>query len=840
MQLLKKALSIIIIFIFFSTSNAQNYLGVHSSNYSGVMGTDLNPASFVDGRFIVDVNLGSFNFIGFTNAGYFNTNVLDGKWWINSLRPDANGIDNPDNNWQSLPTNQILDRNYSESSSKTLDFYNNMQLDLLNFMFHINPKIAVGFTGKLRSITNVDDINPELAILAENDFDTPSLWNQNMDQDNLSANHLSWLELGLIYSQVLKDDGEHFMKMGGKIKWLSGITHAYFDANNLSYNVKNADTLSNLSGDFEYSYSTRLNQLNSNSSIIDMIDFSNFGLGLDLGFIYEWRPEWKKYKYDMDGEKNIWRKDQDKYKIRAGIGLLDLGSINTGSVWVKDGRFAVNSSDFDINTFELSTDFNAADSTVSSLVENDDAWSRDGNTKQTMATPTAISLQFDYHIWKWFYVNASGIISVQNRNKARRVRVANHVSVTPSFDFPWFGIGLPISYNKYAGFKAGIGARLGPLTIGCTDYNALFASGKVNGAQFYAGLRIPVLYSHPSDVDMDLVSDELDQCPLTKGVWKFKGCPDTDNDGIMDAEDLCPNEPGLAKFQGCPDRDNDNIIDSKDDCPDIPGLKEFNGCPDRDNDSIIDSKDDCPDIPGLKKFNGCPDTDNDGIKDEDDACPEVAGEIENNGCPDTDKDGLFDFIDNCPTEPGPKENNGCPWPDSDGDGLLNKDDQCPYLPGPIENKGCPYQDTDEDGILDKDDKCPSVYGPVENQGCPIIEEEVKEILKTAFDNLEFETGKAIIKDESIPSLTELAEVLLKKEGWKLQIAGHTDNVGKPQNNLILSKKRAESVESFMISKLINDERLTVLYFGETQPIDDNSTNEGRQKNRRVEMTIIFE
>ena len=158
----------------------------------------------------------------------------------------------------------------------------------------------------------------------------------------------------------------------------------------------------------------------------------------------------------------------------------------------------------------------------------------------------------------------------------------------------------------------------------------------------------------------------------------------------------------------------------------------------------------------------------------------------------------------------------------------------------MKNKGCPYQDTDEDGILDKDDKCPSVYGPAENQGCPIIEEEVKEILKTAFDNLEFETGKAIIKSESIPSLTELAEVLLKKEGWKLKIAGHTDNVGKPQNNLILSKKRAESVKSFMISKLINDERLTVLYFGETQPIEDNSTNEGRQKNRRVEMTIIFE
>ena len=113
-------------------------------------------------------------------------------------------------------------------------------------------------------------------------------------------------------------------------------------------------------------------------------------------------------------------------------------------------------------------------------------------------------------------------------------------------------------------------------------------------------------------------------------------------------------------------------------------------------------------------------------------------------------------------------------------------------------------------------------------------------MKTAFDNLEFETGKDVIKQESIQSLGELAEVLVKKPEWKLQIAGHTDNVGNDQANLILSKKRAESVKAFMVSKGIDAGRLTALYFGETQPIADNGTPDGRQKNRRVEMTIVFE
>ena len=67
--------------------NAQNYLGIHNSNYAGVMGTDVNPASFVDGRFKVDINLASFNFGMWTNAGYFDTQDMP-KWWVKSFKQD--------------------------------------------------------------------------------------------------------------------------------------------------------------------------------------------------------------------------------------------------------------------------------------------------------------------------------------------------------------------------------------------------------------------------------------------------------------------------------------------------------------------------------------------------------------------------------------------------------------------------------------------------------------------------------------------------------------------------------------------------------------------------------
>lgn len=836
MKTVKRAL-LLAALCFSTLANSQNYLGVHSSNYAGVMGTDLQPASFVDGRFLVDVNLASFNFGLYNNAMVFDTRDMP-KWWIKSFADSAiyNSWAQPDSTFM----DRYVQRTYSSTSDQTLGLYNNIQVDVLNFMFHIKPTIAVGFSAKLRSITNIDRVDPKLAILAENDLDYPSLWNQQFNEELLSINHLSWTEYGINYAQVLKDDGEHFMKMGGRAKYLSGLLAAYVHTNNFRYELNNADTSFLLQGDFDYGYSGNLDGITAeNAGKTKMA--SKFGLGLDLGFVYEWRPDWKEYKYDMDGETNLWRRDQEKYKLRVGASLLDLG----GMKFQKGGlsrNFSVNSTNpFDLHTFDNDSTLAAFDGTLDSLITNSDEWNSAENVSQTffMKTPTAVSLQVDYHIWKWFYVNATGMLNLSSTKKGSHVHIANQLSITPSFDHAWFGLHFPISMNTYSGFKAGVATRLGPLTLGFTDFKTLLATGKVRGLEMYAGLRVPVLYSHPDDSDMDKVSDKVDQCVDVPGVWAFKGCPDTDGDGIKDIEDHCPQEAGLLEFQGCPDKDGDKIPDKDDKCPELAGIPQFNGCPDRDNDSIIDPEDDCPDTPGLAAFRGCPDTDGDGIKDEEDACPEVAGPLVNQGCPDTDNDGIFDFLDNCPTVAGPKENGGCPWPDTDNDGLLDKDDDCPNLAGPIKNKGCPYQDTDSDGVLDKDDDCPATAGPVSNKGCPVIELEVQEILKTAFDNLEFETGKDIIKDASLPSLTELAEVLQKKPTWGLQISGHTDNVGDDQKNMILSKKRAEAVKNFMISKGIDANRLNVLYFGETMPIATNDTPEGRQKNRRVEMKIIF-
>lgn len=115
---------------------------------------------------------------------------------------------------------------------------------------------------------------------------------------------------------------------------------------------------------------------------------------------------------------------------------------------------------------------------------------------------------------------------------------------------------------------------------------------------------------------------------------------------------------------------------------------------------------------------------------------------------------------------------------------------------------------------------------------------IKQKLKDVFDNLVFEFNKDVIKPTSYSYLDELADVMIQEPTWKLQIIGHTDNKGSEEYNLDLSTRRANSVKKYLISKGVNQDIITSEGKGETEPIDTNDTEQGREKNRRVEFIII--
>lgn len=265
----------------------------------------------------------------------------------------------------------------------------------------------------------------------------------------------------------------------------------------------------------------------------------------------------------------------------------------------------------------------------------------------------------------------------------------------------------------------------------------------------------------------------------------------------------------------------------------------FGGNPDRDGDGIPNREDDCPDEAGLPEFNGCPDTDGDGIPDHLDECPEEEGPEENKGCPwpDTDGDGVPDHLDECPDEAGLAEFDGCP--DADGDGIPDHLDQCPDEEGPKENDGCPWPDSDADGVPDKDDLCPDEPGTVENQGCPDITEEEQKQLNEFAKTLNFESGKSRITDYSKNIInTKVLPKLKEFPNAKFIVEGHTDSTGSNAINLRLSKERAAAVKDYLIENGIAKSRLSSEGYGSAKPIASNKTNDGRKKNRRVEINLV--
>ncbi|ASZ11767.1 OmpA family protein [Chitinophaga pendula] len=160
------------------------------------------------------------------------------------------------------------------------------------------------------------------------------------------------------------------------------------------------------------------------------------------------------------------------------------------------------------------------------------------------------------------------------------------------------------------------------------------------------------------------------------------------------------------------------------------------------------------------------------------------------------------------------------------------------------------KDSDGDGVSDVFDKCPGTPAGsrVDGAGCELpkdttpktvqvtVTEEDRRLVRDAIQNLEFETAKSSIKPSSYASLDRVAE-MLKTKGFSLKLAGHTDNVGKADKNMILSKDRAESVKAYLVSKGANPSKIEAVGYGMTQPIASNKTAAGRQKNRRVEFTL---
>ena len=252
---------------------------------------------------------------------------------------------------------------------------------------------------------------------------------------------------------------------------------------------------------------------------------------------------------------------------------------------------------------------------------------------------------------------------------------------------------------------------------------------------------------------------------------------------------------------------------------------------DRDGDGLADpgqkapSEDLCPGERGPIRLHGCPDRDHDEIRDLDDRCPDESGLAARDGCPalrDGDSDGFFDpdqykipegRVDRCPAEPGVPEYEGCAAPDTDGDGFDDLADRCR-------------------------DEPETVNGFEDDDGCPdAIPLDVQRILGT-IRGVQFGFLSDQLTVDSTPILDRAAAILTEYPVLKLEIQGHTDTDGDPEDNKALSLRRAESVRRHLIEAGVAEERLRAVGYGGEAPIAAHETWEGRAANRRIEFRLL--
>lgn len=763
----------------FNTFSQNHYTGYAQDNFGGYVSSYMQPASIANTteKFSATFSMAFLNASNFTGDNSSTLSQVFGNQRRKYRDPLFNGYR-----------------------------MQNLSIDVLSAYFEINHENSIGYSFRVRQFGNLDGLPDDWNFAAFNRFDSTKVLNKPISYEHYNFNQFIVNEHRFNYARVIQNDRENFIKVGGAVKLLNGIDAVYLYSENGTFEF--IDSISPAAEftttDFKYGRAEKDNQFSSRK----------LGIGLDIGVVYEYRPDYDKFKYDMDGETNIERYDQKKYLFKFGASITDIGRVKF-SKDTNSYNFTTNGTI--INMDQLSTLGTGLTSSGNpSLFKSFDnlaiqnTKSADQEETFKMNLPTSLNLQADYRFWKDFYIGYTSQIPLKLKSDPHKSHWKAIHTFSPRYETRKVTAVLPISFQRtgqitigaagrYTIPKVGLGAFMGGNNI-----MGLFGKRAKFNSNFFMGVSYSVPYIVPSDIDGDKISDEKDACKYDPGPLRFNGCPDTDGDGIEDKKDYCIYSPGPASTNGCPDTDGDGVIDLDDQCPEEKGLAIHYGCPDTDRDGIIDIADRCPDVPGIELNNGCP--------------------FENPGCcMDNDGDGVSNNVDQCPDVSGSVYNNGCPI-DSSNIFNINLQEQ-------KEEKDPNHTATKIEEIQESNPK------EVVQDGTQIEKTRIENRVKTI--NIYFDVDDATVEEQYDKEIRELAKDYEFVEGgkYKLLIIGHTDNDGSDNYNLILSKKRAETVRRKFENAGVDYDLIEVFYYGEWRPMKSNDNMQNKRFNRRVEVVV---
>ncbi|MBB6002471.1 DUF5723 family protein [Arcicella rosea] len=476
---------------------SQQWLGISGSNYTGTNTLYTNPANVADSRYKVYVNL-----IG--NDLFLTNNFINWDAPYSILQLFSNTV--PSKYRNSSTQNIIYSDDYlaTNQSNGKKHFHTIDDLRGPSIMISLNDQQAFALSTRIRTGINFTGMESQFAEFIRTGIKNVDLQNKLVSLNGTSFNTNSFVEIGLTFGQVLFDEEEDFVKIGGTIKRLVGLYSAHLMVNNANYGIINDPAnpderllqLNNIIANYGYTLNGAYENARFSPSWLLGNDSAGNGWGFDIGFVYEYRPNLKKFSYR---EKGVLKLDpsKNKYKYRLGVSLIDIGGLKyTNPNYVKNWQ---------VNT--TNQVFNSADY-KQKITDLDDAFERFSNslnlnnaqakTLFNSSLPTALSVNFDYHYKNNIYINSVWTQALRS-DYSVGIKSPSLLAVTPRWETKWAEVAMPFALlDNYSTFSFGLAARLGPVFLGTDNLGSILNISKPRGLNLYFGASIPIFRRPPT------------------------------------------------------------------------------------------------------------------------------------------------------------------------------------------------------------------------------------------------------------------------------------------------------------------------------------------------------
>lgn len=468
-------------------TSAQNFFGISTSNAAGTHGLYLNPASIADSRHKFYFNLGAATLHVNNNYARWNAPFSVFRAATGNV-PSAWKNGDGSVNFQPYNFREIKDGKPKNGTIWT-------EFRGPSAMVSLGNATALAVTTRLRAAGQVYGADQEFVSLLRQGFNETTLWNVTNVDNRFNVNANIYGEIAGTLAQVLTPlDAPHFVKLGFTAKYISGFYSGHFINRGLTYRVApdpknpNRGILLAEKIDAEFGYSTQT-PLDGGFTIGKFLGskIPGHGWGFDAGLVYEYRPWIDEY---TNGGYN---REEDKYRFRLGVALLDAGQIRYDDPTNVRGYTVLRT-----NKQFTEDDFvqvGGSDELVGVLEQKLDLKPSEAKTTFNVGLPTALSLNLDWRLGNEFYVNVAYLKDLQATN-AIAVRQPTVLAVTPRLQAEGIlELSMPLVFINRA-FAPGLALRVGPVFAGTDNFLGVFGALKTlkpQGTDLYAGVAIPIL-----------------------------------------------------------------------------------------------------------------------------------------------------------------------------------------------------------------------------------------------------------------------------------------------------------------------------------------------------------